>query len=122
VMRGFAVFLVVLAPSLAFGQAPQVNVTDITYILEDEVPGLGIKVDISEWVAADDMSELAQEICEQIAPKVLPEIEKQEGLEAPEFIEIDAKVPRSYGIINLNVGQVRRFSNRNGTCAPLWEE
>ena len=121
-MRELAFVLATLTPSLAFGQNPHANVTDVTYILEDEVPGLGIKVDLSEWVAADEMSKLAQEICEAVAPDVLRQIDERKDLEAPTFIEIDAKIPRSYGIVSVNVGQVRQFSYDNGTCAPLWEE
>ncbi len=120
-MSRLAIVLSFLAPSLAFGQDLQTNVTDITYNLEDEVPGLGIKVDISEWVAEDQLSKLAQEICEGVAPEVLPQLAKRNDLAAPTFIEVDAKVPRSFGIVSVNIGQVRRFSyNDDGTCAPLW--
>jgi len=122
VMRALFIFIIWLSPSLAAAQSAQPTITDVTFILEDGVQGLGIKVDLSEWIDVDAMSRMATDICMQVAPEALRRIQNQGHSYVPAFIEVDAKAPRSFGILEFNVGQVRRFSYEDGQCIPRWEQ
>ena len=117
-----AILTVFLSSSFVAAQNAKTKVTDVTYIVENGEHGLGIKVDLSKWVEMKQMSAMAQEICQTIAPQWIPEIEKRKDMETPTFVEVDAKVPRSLGIVNINVGQVRRFDYKNGKCQPRWSK
>lgn len=89
--------------------------SDISIILEDEVAGLGILVDLSEWGPADKIIDLAELICEDVALDMMPQIEEQYDIPAPTFIEVRANLPRSYGTVSILI----RFSYKNNTCVPF---